>query len=335
MTAVLRNNNANKTAGDHQQDKMQKFTKPLEEAKTQKFLMEVCDRTIIKNPMRLIYIARNVLASTPELMQCTPKSFVGAVLDCAQLGLEPISILGQAYFVAYWNSRISQREVQMQIGYKGIMALARRSGEIAVIKGDAVYRGDDFTYQEGSGKDGSFFHHSQDLEGEQADSALIGAWAKAIFTNKIEVFKVTRLQEILKAEKQSQSGRKKKGPWQDWRPQMFTKTAIRRLQPWLPQSTMIAQAIAIDDAIDAGVADNARWRDLNEHGEKIDNFLDDLNTQQVPESDHPDAIEVTAKTIEETSEPSENEPGEPPEFESEPEPEQKTKRGYRKSKEDK
>ena len=68
-------------------------------------------------PERFTRIALSALNNTPALQQCTPMSFLAALMNAAQLGLEPNTPLGQAYLIPYKNK--GTMECQFQIGYKG------------------------------------------------------------------------------------------------------------------------------------------------------------------------------------------------------------------------
>ena len=81
--------------------------------------------------------------------ETTPQSFLGAMMTAAQLGLEPNTPLGQAYLLPYWNSKANAYECQFQLGYKGLLDLAYRSGEISVIQAHVVYENDTFDYSFG------------------------------------------------------------------------------------------------------------------------------------------------------------------------------------------
>lgn len=52
-------------------------------------------------------------------------SFLAALMNAAQLGLEPNTPLGQAYLIPYKNKSVL--ECQFQIGYKGLIDLAYRN----------------------------------------------------------------------------------------------------------------------------------------------------------------------------------------------------------------
>ena len=99
----------------------------------------------VLTPERFILIALSALNNTPQLKQCTPMSFISALLNAAQLGLEPNSPLGQAYLIPYTNK--GQLEVQFQIGYKGRIDLAYRNGQMQTIQAQVVYENDLFEYE--------------------------------------------------------------------------------------------------------------------------------------------------------------------------------------------
>ena len=98
-------------------------------------------------PERFTRIVLSALSVNPKLAACTPKSFLGAMMSAAQLGLEPNTPLGQAYLIPYNNHGVA--EVQFQIGYKGLIDLAYRSGEVEVVQSQIVYENDKFECQYG------------------------------------------------------------------------------------------------------------------------------------------------------------------------------------------
>ena len=94
-------------------------------------------------PERFTRMVFTALSSTPKLQQCTPQSFLGAMMQAAQLGLEPNTPVGQAYLIPYGNV------CQFQLGYKGLLDLAYRSGEIKDIQAHEVHENDEFEYELG------------------------------------------------------------------------------------------------------------------------------------------------------------------------------------------
>lgn len=81
---------------------------------------------VVLTPERFLRMALSAVNNTPKLAECTPMSFIAAMMNAAQLGLEPNTPLGQAYLIPYKNK--NQLECQFQIGYKGIIDLAYRTG---------------------------------------------------------------------------------------------------------------------------------------------------------------------------------------------------------------
>ena len=98
-------------------------------------------------PERFTRIALSALNNTPALQQCSPMSFIASLLNSAQLGLEPNTPLGQAYLIPYKNK--GQMECQFQIGYKGLIDLAYRNGQMQTIQAQAVYENDLLEYEYG------------------------------------------------------------------------------------------------------------------------------------------------------------------------------------------
>lgn len=97
----------------------------------------------VMTPERFARIVTTAVTNNPKLAQCTPQSFVGAMLNSAQLGLEPNTSLGQAYLIPYGN------KCQFQIGYRGLLDLAFRTGEVKSITAEVVKENDTFEYELG------------------------------------------------------------------------------------------------------------------------------------------------------------------------------------------
>lgn len=104
-------------------------------------------------PERFTRMATTAVTMNPDLGECTPASFIGAMLQAAALGLEPNTPLGQAYLIPY-NRKDKKtgrwyKEAQFQIGYRGLIELAHRSGDFQSIEAHIVYENDEFEYELG------------------------------------------------------------------------------------------------------------------------------------------------------------------------------------------
>ena len=98
-------------------------------------------------PERFTRIVTTAISSNPKLAETTPESFLGAMMTAAQLGLEPNTPLGQAYLIPFRNH--GKLECQFQLGYKGLIDLAYRSGQVSIIQAHEVREGDEFSYEFG------------------------------------------------------------------------------------------------------------------------------------------------------------------------------------------
>ena len=183
---------------------------------------------------RFARIVMTTLRTNPALMKADPQSLMAAVMLSAQLGLEP-GPLGHAYLVPY------KREVTFIIGYKGIIDLARRSGEIRSIEAREVREGDLFEYE--FGLEPKLRHIPAD--GERG--AATHYYGVAHFKDGGHYFEVLPVSEVEKYRKRSAAG--SKGPWQTDYAAMAKKTVIRRMAPYLPLSTEAAQAIDADEGL--------------------------------------------------------------------------------------
>ena len=108
---------------------------------------EIKKLSLCPHPERFTRITLSALSTNAKLQETTPQSFLGAMMTAAQLGLEPNTPLGQAYLIPFRNKGVL--ECQFQLGYKGLIDLAYRSGQISVIQAHTVYENDEFEYELG------------------------------------------------------------------------------------------------------------------------------------------------------------------------------------------
>jgi recombination protein RecT len=188
---------------------------------------------------RFTRVALTTLRQNPQLLDCTPESFLGALMLSAQLGLEP-GPLGHAYFVPFRNKQ-GRSEVQFIIGYKGLIDLARRSGNIVSIEARAVHANDEFSYS--YGLDPILDHRPADAE----PGRLTHVYALARYVGGGYNFVVLSVAEI--EARRTRSKAKDSGPWITDYEAMALKTAVRALAPMLPMSVEASHAIAADEAV--------------------------------------------------------------------------------------
>lgn len=198
------------------------------------------------NPDRMSRIALTALRTTPKLAQCTPESFLGCIIQAAQLGLEVNTPLGHAYLLPFEDRRNNRVICQLIIGYQGAIDLARRSGLVKAIYAFPVYKGDEFSWT--LGLDPTIKHTPGQVEHRDAD--LTHVYAVAKLEGGEPIFTVLTRSEVEKYRKRSRAS--SNGPWVTDYEAMALKTAIRRLYRWLPKSAEMAQAAALDEAPERG-----------------------------------------------------------------------------------
>lgn len=201
---------------------------------------------------RLMRIAMTEVRKVPALGKCNVQSFMGAIMQCAQLGIEPGAALGHAYLLPFGNGKASDglANCQLIIGYRGMIDLARRSGQIVSLTARAVYSNDVFSYS--YGLDETMEHVP--ASGERGEFTHVYAVAK-LKGGGIQ-FEVMSKADVLKVKSTSKAGNN--GPWVSHFDEMAKKTAIRRLFKYLPVSIEMTQAVVLDEKADAGIdQDNA------------------------------------------------------------------------------
>lgn len=98
-----------------------------------------------KNGTRFMSSIVSAVQATPALQECTNSSILSAALLGEALNLSPSPQLGQVYLVPYDNKNKGVKEAQFQLGYKGYIQLAIRSGQykklnVLAIKKDELIR---------------------------------------------------------------------------------------------------------------------------------------------------------------------------------------------------
>ena len=199
-------------------------------------------------PERFTRMVLSALSSTPKLAECSPQSFLAAMMTAAQLGVEPNTALGQAYLLPYRNH--GQMECQFQLGYKGLIDLAYRSGEVSVIQAHTVYENDVFEYE--LGMDPKLRHVPA-----KADRGEAVAYY-AMFKTKdggygFEVMSVDDLQRH--AQRYSKSYGSGTSPWRSNFDEMAKKTVLKRALKYAPLKSDFVRGVAQDETIKAELSD--------------------------------------------------------------------------------
>lgn len=200
-------------------------------------------------PERFTRIVLSALSTNPKLAETTPQSFLGAMMTAAQLGMEPNTPLGQAYLIPYYNSKSRCNECQFQLGYKGMIDLAYRSGEVSIIQAQVVYENDDFTYSFGLEPTLKHIPAATD-RGEPT-------YVYAMFRTKdggfgFDVMSINAIRAFAQQYSKSFSA----GPWQTNFEEMAKKTVLKKVLKYAPLKSDFLRGISQDGTIKNEVSED-------------------------------------------------------------------------------
>lgn len=200
----------------------------------------------VLTPERFTRIVLSALSSNPKLAETTPQSFLGAMMTAAQLGMEPNTPLGQAYLLPYWNSRNNCYECQFQLGYKGLLDLAYRSGDISVVQSQVVYENDEFSYSYGLEPE---LKHIP-AKADRGDPTHV----YAVFRTKSDGFgyEVASIEDI-RTHAQRYSKSFGNGPWQTNFEEMAKKTVLKRVLKYAPLKSEFVRKLVQDETIKTSI----------------------------------------------------------------------------------
>lgn len=195
-------------------------------------------------------------------------SFFGAVMQAAQLGLEP-GLLNHCHFIPYEDKKNNVTVVSFQIGYKGYIDLVTRSGEVKFIMANPVYKGDIFRAIHGTTME---LYHEQTWQSDE----ITHFYAYAKLANGETVFKVMSIEAINRIRDEHSSaykGAKKwdkeeNSVWVKHYEAMAAKTCIKQLVKYLPISTDIHEKIAYDETVKKNLEDDPQYIDIQEFTEQ-------------------------------------------------------------------
>lgn len=179
-------------------------------------------------PDRFARVALTALTRTPKLLDCTKESLLKCLMDCSQLGLEPDG--RHAHLIPYG------KECSLIVDYKGLIALARRSGDVAVFRAELVKAEDDFSWMNGT------VTHSINWRQDRGKTDCVYSYVR--FKDGAEDFEVMTLAEVEAIRKRSRAGQS--GPWVSDFDEMAKKTVIRRHSKRLTLSPEFSDALDKD-----------------------------------------------------------------------------------------
>ncbi len=190
----------------------------------------------------------SAVANNPMLESCEYKSIVSAALLGQSLKLSCASALGQFYLVPFANKAV------FQLGYKGYIQLAIRSGQYSDIDVTDIREGE---YSGRSANTGKYIFNFTTNESERIKKNVIGYMATFTYLNgftKAIYMSVEELKEHAKKYSQAHqaylNGKRKTSLWADNFDAMARKTVLRQLlSRWGMLSVDMQRAFVADGAV--------------------------------------------------------------------------------------
>lgn len=198
-------------------------------------------------PERFTRIALSAVSANPKLAQCSAVTLLGAMMTSAQLGLEPNTPLGQAYLIPYRNKGVL--ECQFQLGYKGLIDLAYRSGRVQTIMAQIVYENDTFEYSYGI--DCTLKHVP--ARGARGNATYVYAVLKT--KDGGYAYDVMSIEDV-RAHAKKFSKSYGSGPWQTNFEEMAKKTVLKKVLKYAPLSSDFVRAVASDETIKSQIGED-------------------------------------------------------------------------------
>lgn len=182
----------------------------------------------------------------PKLLECSERSWMLAMLNAAETGLIPGTAMQHAALVPYGG------EVVFMPMYRGLITLARQSGEVDNISAHVVYTADKFSVDFGN----ETLTHIPDFKTEdRGEPYAVYARAKLTGSDAVQ-FEVLSKADVKKIEASSKGASKPDSAWKLWPDEQWKKSAIKRLSKYLPLSTeksrRFAAAIGVDNQAETG-----------------------------------------------------------------------------------
>jgi len=199
---------------------------------------------------RLARVFMTCVQRTPALAECAPISMLGFLFGCAQLGLEPDPVTGEIYPVPFNNSAKGRKEVQMIVGYRGLIKLVTNTDQVNAVYAKEVRANDEFDFDYGtfSPPRHKIRHFTEKERGEITHFYAVAKLKTG--ESQLEVMTKEDVDKIRARAKASSNG-----PWVTDYVEMGRKTVTRRLCKYLPKApsnSRLLLAVGMDERNDLG-----------------------------------------------------------------------------------
>ncbi|USK77812.1 recombinase RecT [Peribacillus frigoritolerans] len=192
---------------------------------------------------RMIRLALTAFRANPNLKKADPATFIAAVMQSSQLGLEPNTAMQEAFIIPRKNN--GRMEATFQIGYRGILKLAHNTRQYQSVYAEQVYTEDRFEYELGLHK--KLIHVPADLpKGEPKYYYAVyhlvnGGYDFVVWSQAKVNIHANRFSAALK--------NKKSTPWTTNFDSMAKKTVLLDLLKYAPKSIEFSQQLSLDNTV--------------------------------------------------------------------------------------
>ena len=183
--------------------------------------------------------------SNALLQRAEPNTVISAAIVAATLNLPINNALGFAYIVPFNNSKAGMVEAQFQIGYKGLIQLAMRSGQIKRLVTTEIYANQIISRNPIKGYEFDF-----DIQPEKHEPA-VGYYAYMELVNGFIAEAYMSVEDVqAHAARYSQTYKKGYGVWKDNFDEMAKKTVMKQLlSKYAPMSIELQRATLADQSV--------------------------------------------------------------------------------------
>lgn len=245
---------------------------------------------------RMIRVAMNCIRKTPKLLDCNPVSLFSAITEAATYGWELGGVLGHAYLVPF------KEDCTLIPGYKGLIDLCRRSGQVSTISMEVVHQGDTLSYS--LGDDPHIKHVPNDRDVARDAKPITHVYAVVKLRDGGIQRSVWSTEKIDAHKKRySKSWQKSDSPWQTAWPTMAKKTVIRDMiqRGLVPLSAEYSQLVERTTVVDEDGEPMAGMDLIPDRSECVDD-LRTIEQSQEPAGDESDPLDKLLSGLHESQE---------------------------------